>query len=210
MPITEQKTFQRQVAYKIKVSDILNGSFIKDDVSAGYIKLNGMSISRVNIMATVVYKPEGHDFNNAVIDDGSGRIPLRIFDTVNIFSKVEIGDSVLMVGKIREFNNEKYVLPEILKKIDNFEWMNVRKLELDSKDANGSTEAAADNSARSPGTEIYDKIYSLIKEMDNGDGVCVDDLIKKSNNSKAEAVISKLLENGDIFEITPGKLKVLE
>ena len=29
-------------------------------------------------------------------------------------------------------------------------------------------------------------------------------------NDKAESIINKLLENGDIFEIKPGKLKVLE
>ena len=54
------------------------------------------------------------------------------------------------------------------------------------------------------------EIYLLIKKLDNGDGVLIDDVIRNSNNSNAEGIINKLLENGDIFEITRGKLKVLE
>src|SRR3989344_7402622 len=130
MPDLEQKTFQRQVAYKVKISDILNGNFVKEEFSAGYVKLSGKNVSRVNIIATVVYKAEQSSTASAVIDDSTGKVLLRSFENNDIFSKVDIGDVVLVIGKIREFNNERYVVPEILKKVSNTEWMNVRKLEV--------------------------------------------------------------------------------
>ena len=50
----------------------------------------------------------------------------------------------------------------------------------------------------------------MIKKLDEGDGVLIDDVIKSSKIGDAEEIINRLLENGDIFEIKPGKLKILE
>lgn len=211
MPDLEQKTFQRQVAYKVKISDILNGNFVKDQFSAGYVKLSDKHISRVNIIATVVYKAEQSSTANAVIDDSTGKVLLRSFENSDIFSNVDIGDVVLVIGKIREFNDEKYIIPEILKKVSNSEWMNVRKLEVrDSKvlDNKIKNENAPVIEGVIPG--IGEDVFLLIKKLDKGDGVSVEDIIKEYQNEETENIINRLLESGDIFEIKPGKLKVLE
>lgn len=211
MSSLEQKTFQRQTAYKVRISDLLNQNYMKGELSAGYIELNGVNISRVNVIATVVYKPEISSFNIAVIDDGTGRIPLRSFENNDIFSKIEVSDVVLVVGKIREFNGEKYILSEILKKINNFGWLNVRKLEFASENYVQNIEATGNIAIEdSDNKELNEEIYSLVKKLDNGDGAPIEDVIKKSNNSEAENIVNKLLNSGDIFEIRPGKLKVLE
>ena len=214
MPITEQKSFQRQVAYKVNISDLLNGVITKDDVSAGFVKINGLNVSRANIIATVVYKSDDSSYASALIDDGTGKISLRSFENNGIFSKIDVGDAVLVIGKIREFNNEKYIIPEILKKINDVEWMNLRKLELKSNKMVGSDlkilKAGNNVLTEENNFGINEEIFSLIRKLDNGDGVSVEDVIKNSKNDKAESIINKLLENGDIFEIKPGKLKVLE
>ena len=79
MPELEQKTFQkRQVAYKARISDILNSVFMKDEMSAGFIKINDVVVSRVNLIATIVYKSEQEQNSNSVmIDDGTGKIILK-------------------------------------------------------------------------------------------------------------------------------------
>jgi len=214
MPSLEQKSFQRQVAYKVKISDILNGNLTKDDASAGFIRMNDLNVSRTNIIATVVYKSDDMSYASALIDDGTGKIPLRSFENKDVFSKIDIGDAVLVIGKIREFNNEKYIIPEILKKINNIEWVNLRKAELEKNKMIGSDLGIlkTENNILIEGDNfgIDEEVYSLIKKLDNGDGASFEDVIKSSKNAKAENVITKLLENGDIFEIKPGKLKVLE
>ncbi len=212
MPELQQKSFSRQVAYKVRVSDVLNASFDKDNVYATYIKLNNTDVSRINIIATLVYKTEDFSYASAIIDDGSGRISLRGFENRLIFSKADVGDVVLVIGRIREFNNEKYIMPEILKKIS-LEWMNVRKLELMKNDKIKLEATSSEIQNSNLGEEvanINEEIYLLIKRLDTGDGVAIDDVIKKFNNAEAEKILNILLEKGDIFEVKPGKLKVLE
>lgn len=195
MPELQQESFQkRQIANKLRISDILD-------------KCN---VSRVNIIATVVYKSESPNYSSAIIDDGTGKILVRSFENSDKFAKTDVGDSVLVIGKIREFNNERYIMPEIFKKINNMRWADVRKLEL--KNASLSNDSKIGDKA--PIAEVpanaNEEIYLLIKSLDKGDGAPVDDVANSSNNAEAENIINKLLENGDVFEIKPGRLKVLE
>ena len=213
----EQENFQRQVAFKLKVSDILNSDFVKDETSAGYVRLDGKPVYRVNIIATVVQKAEeGSKYSSAVIDDGSGRISLRSFEDAKIFSKVDIGDVALVIGKIRNFNNENYILPEIIKKLENNIWMQVRQLELKNfpvieknPDGNENKNQPLENNVQIK-QDFGSDVYSMIKKLDSGDGALIDEVIKQSNKSDAEEIIKKMLLNGDVFEVKPGRLKVLE
>lgn len=208
---------QRQVAYKVQIKDILDGEFIKQEGwNPSYIKNKGKEISRINIISTIVTT----DDNQILVDDGSGRITLRVFENQDIFSGLNIGDIILIIGKVREFN-ERYIIPEIIKKIKDPKWVQVRKIELEKESKKESrkepeleqkqqpepvTEEVEDLSESSP----TDLIYQLIKETDDGQGASVDDVIEKSNNENAEKIINNLLTEGEIFEISPGKVKVLE
>ena len=53
------------------------------------------------------------------------------------------------------------------------------------------------------------KIAQLIKEMDDGKGVLIEDLLEKSPIQETEQVLGQMLESGEIFQILPGKVKVL-
>ena len=208
MPELEQKTFQkRQVAYKIRVSDILNVNLEKEEFS-GNIRLSNTNVSRVNIIATVIYKSEEFNYSSAVIDDGTGKIQLRIFENNAYFSKADVGDAVLVIGKIREFSNEKYIMPEIFKKIEDSKWADVRKLELKNSSIIESVPKAV-NESLADSAKNHD-VFSLIKKLDNGDGASFDEIVKEYGSADAEKMMNALLENGDIFEIRPGRLKVLE
>ncbi len=210
MPELEQKSLKRQVAYKERISDILNSTFVKDGTSAGCIRLNGIDVSRVNIIATVVYKADDINYASAVIDDGTARISLRSFEKSSIFSKIDIGDAVLVIGRIREFNNERYVAPEILKKIDNAGWLNARKLELKGNPISRIDEKIEGKEAEEETSDIKERAYSLIKKLDDGNGAPAEDVVNALHHTEAENVLNKMLENGDVFEVKPGRLKVLE
>ncbi len=210
MPELQQSTFQkRNVAYKARIYDILNGSFIKDDSSAGYVRLGNLNVFRVNLIANFVYKSEQPNSANALIDDGTGRISLRAFENKNIFSKAEIGDFVMVIGRVREFGSERYIIPEIVKRLDDAAWANVRNSELKNikfEEARPAIQVPAGEALN----DMNEDVYSLIKSLDNGDGADFDAVVKNSKKENAEQAINKLLENGDIFEVKPGRLKVLE
>lgn len=212
MPEPQQESFpKRQVAYKVRISDILNADFKRDVFSAGYVKMNDSNVFRVNIIATVVHKSDlTSSYATTMLDDGNGRILLRSFENSAIFSKADVGDVVLVIGRIREFNNEKYIAPEIFKKIENMKWMELRNLEVDKIGAVSSYQRVDKKEPIGEELNLNDEIYSLIKILDGGSGVSFEDVINNSKNADAEKIINKMLENGDVFEITPGKLKVLE
>ena len=52
-----------------------------------------------------------------------------------------------------------------------------------------------------------EKIIDYIKKNDQGDGVDVSEIFKMENG---ERIINTLLEVGEVFEVKPGKIKVLE
>ncbi len=213
---------KRQVAYKVKINHILKGEYVKEEGewTPNYIMLGDKKISRVNLMAVAVAKQnlENTNYQNLMIDDGSGRISIRSFDENNNFNNIEVGDIILVIGRPREYLNEKYIVSEILKKINDPLWVELRKLELSDKkaveedhtDNNKSDVKKEEVKEEKIEDDINTKIFNLIKESDNGEGADTEDIIKKSNLEKAEEIITKLLEQGEVFEIKPGKLKVLE
>ncbi len=204
----EQIFQKRGIAYKLRVSDILNGSFAKDNSSAVYLKLGNLNVSRVNVIANLIYKSEQGNSASFIIDDGTGKISLKIFENSGIFSKADVGDFVAVIGKVREFNDERYIVPEIMNRIEDLEWLNVRKLELQKRKFEEIVVNKSDIGG--VGAGLNEDVYLLIKNLDKGEGVDFDEVVRSSGNSNAESIITKLLENGDVFEIKPGKLKVLE
>jgi RPA family protein len=202
-----EKQQKRQVAYKVRVKEILDGEYVKEEGwMPNYIRLiDGAKVSRVNLVGVVVLKTEEQNYAGIIIDDGSGKIPVRNFENSNLFDATNIGDIVLIIGRPREFG-EKYVVPEIIKKVQDPLWIEVRKLELKKPELKVNDENAVKKDESNP-SEV---IFSLIKGEDKGDGVDVEDIIKKSNVSEADLIIRNLLEEGEIFELKPGRVKILE
>jgi RPA family protein len=207
-----EKSQKRQVAHKVKIGDILIGEYVKEEGEwvPNYISIGDHKVSRVNLIAVVVSKENLENSSNQslLIDDGSGRISIRSFEEQNNFDNIKIGDFVIVIGRPREYFNEKYIVTEAIKKIDNPLWVEVRKLELGGKKFQKSE--IVDEELGSPAEDIHKKVFELIKEIDLGEGADTQEVITKSNLDQAEEIITRLLEQGEVFEIKPGRLKVLE
>ncbi len=229
--------FSRQTAIPLSIKDVLDAEYIKGDNSEpNHLKLSsGKKVSRINIIAVIVSIPT--DMNeNVLIEDGSGRIQLRAFDNQGIFNNITIGDIALIIGKPRIFNNEFYIIPEIIRKVNNNSWIELRKKELRLQQFTSSFTENIDKDAKNlainkpvqenlvPKTDAkgiakddeqgYIKsdslqIYNMIKEFDNGEGVDIEEVIMKSGLANANDIITGLLLEGEIFEIKPGRLKIL-
>ena len=129
------KKFLRHIAVKTAIINLVEGKYTQDgDNEAGYIlNLSGEKIKRVNIIAIIVHKEIVGSITNLLIDDGAGKIMVRQFEENKSLADVEIGNIVLIVGKVRVYNQEKYISPEIIKKT-NHQWLKVRSLELKKLD----------------------------------------------------------------------------
>ncbi len=219
----------RQVAYKVWVSDIVNNEFKqeKGEWEPNYVIVHDKKVSRINIIANVItnYKNEQGDYVSVTIDDGSASIQVKAWkEDVSLIEGLEVGATILIIGRVREYNNEKYLTPEIIRKLDKPEWLIYRKKELTKeygdlikkteqpKEESGinivAEEEVIDNSSREGNRQ---KILNIIENLSTKEGADKLDIIKetKLDEQTAEGIIQSLLMEGEIFEIKPGKIKIL-
>ena len=74
----------RQTAYKVWISDILNGEFINPggEWTPSYVQVKQKKVSRANIVANVImnYKNEDSTYISLTLDDGSDNIALKVWN----------------------------------------------------------------------------------------------------------------------------------
>jgi RPA family protein len=226
---------QRQTAYKIKISQIHESTYVKEEGwLPNYLEIFGrLKVSRVNLLGIIVAKEKQEDSNVAyiVIDDGTGRIMVRSFDEKKLFDNLNVGDIANVIGRPREYNNEKYVIVEIIREVKNKSWLDLRKLEWTALERNaksqnrsiqktnnhdGKEEEEIISKEESIETESSEpesasqKIYKIIKENSNTEGIDIDKVVSISGLTDTEDIIKSLLSEGEIFEIRPGRIKILE
>jgi len=124
---------KRLTAKKASLAELGTGKFIKKGgFESSYVLTNlGRKLSRVRILGLVVDKFESEDgkYATMTLDDGTDTIRCKAFVNVKIFDAVTKGDLVDVTGKVREYNGEVYVAPEIVRKVPS-DWETLRMLEL--------------------------------------------------------------------------------
>ena len=200
---------KRNAAYKVRILDIINRSYLKNDNGLNYLDSGGNNIYRVNVIGTIVIKnTDLSQFGSVIIDDGTGRLLLRSFDNLHLFDSINIGDLLLVIGKPREYGNERYVIPEIIKRIDDKRWVVIRELELDAikSPEKPEKEFIADNLEKPAPKQM---IFRLVQELDKGNGVDIEELIGKSNLDNANGIVEEMLREGSIYEISAGRVRLV-
>ncbi len=200
--------FDRQIAYKIPIKEILQSEYVKQDGWDPNYILDSFrrKISKVNVIGVVASKSDGLNFKSITIDDGTGTIEVRSFSEEDIFSNINIGDVVLVIGKPRSFGSDRYLISSIIKKVTP-EQLKVRAMELKLLKGKAHKEEKEKNTKS-------DEVFQIIKELDEKEGSADINKVVKASTEKGindcEDIIKNLLENGDVFEISPGQLKVIE
>lgn len=195
---------QRQVAYRVGISDLNNGQFVKGagEWDSNYILVDGKKISRINIIGAIIeiMKDENNSYFNALIDDGSGNIRIRGWkEEINLFDGLNVGDLVLLVGKIKDYTGSVYITPEIVRKLDNKKWLELRKLEMKQ---NGSVTVVDD---------LRSAIVDKLKELDNQDGIEISELSRllRIAEEEVEKDIEVLIKDGEVYQVRPGFLRLM-
>ncbi len=203
--------FKRNVAYKLRIGDLLIGKPILDKERFSFLELGNQKVIRVNIVGNIVdkYESEGESkYLSLTLDDGSGQIKLKCFgDDSDRFRSISQGQTVVIIGLLRVYNNELYISPEIIKEMD-IKYLLVRKLEIEkerNKSSNTPVQKGQINSAR-------DRILEMIKGSEENGGVETDSIITNLREVSPAVInqeLKRLLEEGIIFEPRPGKLRWL-
>ncbi len=206
----EEGQYKRNVAYKLRIGDVLLGRPVMDGERFSFMELNGKKIIRINVIGNITDKYESEGERRYVfftLDDGSGQIKLKCFgDDADRFRNAMQGQTVLVVGVLRNFNNETYISPEIIKEQDT-KYLLIRKLELE-KEKNKNVKPLG----REQIVAVKDKILEIIKGAEKDGGIEMDKIIMDLRDISPDVInseIKRLLEDGIVFEPRPGKIRWL-
>jgi hypothetical protein len=200
---------KRNVAYKLRIGDILKARpVMSEDENRRmlFVELGDKKISRVNVIANLIEKYISDNaekkYASLTIDDASGQIKLKAFgDEVEKLKNFSQGDTLQIIGMVREYNNELYIIPEVVKGVDT-KWLLVRKLEIQKsrKDIPISNNAP-----------LREVLLDKIRSAESDGGIEIDNIIMNTEASPEiiNQEIKKLLEEGLIYEPRPGKLRYL-
>ncbi len=226
---------QRQTAYKIWIGDLIKGKYFKSEVQfeAGYAEVKGIKINRINLIGGIIDKTLNENNISFMLDDGSGSIKLRAFvEDMKNFVDINVGDLVLVIGKVKEYNNFIYVVLEIIKTLDNPLWLKHRKLELTKEygEIVRTEDMEIDNSNVSIVNQMVkdddqpvivaekvinesprnktEKIFEIVERMDKGQGADFN-IVVSELGEESKSVIENLIKDGELFEISKGKLRIM-
>jgi len=200
------QSFKRNIAYKFRIGSILAGKPIIEAERLKHVEIEGKQAVRVNILANIIdkYVQEGEKkFASITLDDATGQIKVKTFgEDIEKFSTFNQGDTILLVGLLRSWNNEVYLTPEIMKKKDP-SYLLIRKLEVE---LNQPKKIDKDQLL-----QLKEKITLMIKTSEKDGGIDIDKIILEAKEPPEiiNSEIKRLLEDGVIYEPRPGKLRYL-
>jgi len=201
----------------------MKGSYTKSQGwTPGFIEYNGEKYSRIAIVGSVVskYVAEDNNYASLTIDDGTETIRLKAFGPdVQKLKDIFVGALVRCFGKVRQWSDEIYIMPEIVQMLEDPNWLLVHKLQLgyslgavrpeESKPQ--VSEQAAAEVLKSDATAMQTNVLNIIKELDSGLGADMDIVISKSGllGEEAKNILFSLLKAGDVYEPKKGRLRAL-
>jgi RPA family protein len=221
---------QRLTAKKVRISELMNGKWVKREgfEPSFVITELGEKVSRARVMATIVqtFMAEDGNFGSVTLDDGTDTIRAKTFKTVKPLDSFKEGEFVDLIGKVREYNGEIYIIPEVIARMEDPNMELLRRLELVKKarelvgkPPEASPEEQADGiemgkPAKEEGqkpkeddSELRKQILAVIEK--EPDGVEYGKILEgvKAEESRIESVLNEILSEGICYEPTPGKVK---
>ena len=228
---------KRSTAHRIRLKNIVNSPYEKrEGFNPSVIKFNNLEISRVNVIASIVgkYLTDDQNYCAITLDDGSETIRVKNFGAeVGVIKELNAGDIVRIIGKVKEYNEEKYIAGEI-SKVLNPNWLIVNEIELSNQKQTETDTSTTDSTNKVIETKpnsseneeiisissdsgdsessIKQKILQYLKNNDNGTGVIMDQIMNSLDISSEEVKNSlyELLKVGEIYEPKKGILKILD
>ncbi len=126
----------RPAAYKLKIEDLVRGQYVHslEGAEPSHVLTPwGQRVTRARVMGTVVDKfvREDQSYATLRLDDGSETISIRAWrEGVPELDLFDVGSVIDVMGKVREFDGEVYLVPELILRVEDPNWELVRELEI--------------------------------------------------------------------------------
>ncbi|MHA1952805.1 MAG: OB-fold nucleic acid binding domain-containing protein [Candidatus Heimdallarchaeaceae archaeon] len=179
------------------------------------ITRNGEKVYKIRINGTIVAKyysegdKEKKSYANFTLDDGSDTIRVKAWEEqAEILRGFEVGEEVEVMGRPRQSDDEMYLLPDEILKIDDLNkslYLRAKKIKRYAK--KNYELPTEEQIVKAHDMAQMEPVWSLIMETE--EGVELEDIISKTKLDKAivESVIQELIKKGDIYEPTSLKFR---
>ncbi|MDP3729033.1 MAG: OB-fold nucleic acid binding domain-containing protein [bacterium] len=202
---------KRQTAYKIWLKEVhLAESKVDENSGFPYFSIAGKHIVRVNVIGSVIGSFYSGGYGSLIIDDGSAQVRVKVWgDDLSLIEGKNIGDFILVVGRLADYQDERYIRPEIIRSI-HLDWALLRRLELIKEYGVPTKEEKVvlvkENSSVpevEPSLAARERILNTIEKHEE---VAEDILVEECKMSKDKVMVAlyDLLKEGEIFSPKKG------
>ena len=211
-------------AVKVKIEDILKGRF--EEVLLNGLRLfrlkNGKTTSRVRVMGFVIRSMVSDDGSHArlILDDGTGSIEVRCWQesVQQVLDKdgtpYKPGTILDVIGRVRQYEKDRYITPKLIIKVENPNWFLVRELEYLNEAVNlkNMVPSRIPKKAESVGMKTIDlkgkiHVYILKAFPDEVTLAEIKEEFPNIDEERIENILSRLEEEGLIYRIGKDKFK---
>ena len=127
---------ERITAVRATISDIIGGDF-REDTGPHVVSPFGVELRRVVVVGFVVNKfyREGDDsskrFESITLDDGTDTIRIKVWGDEDsaVLEGVKENILALVIGKVRHYEEETYIIPEIVRELTDPNYMSLHLME---------------------------------------------------------------------------------
>lgn len=206
---------ERMTAKKVRIADLTGGEWVrKEGMEPSFVlTAHGDQVSRARVLATVVgrFVAEDQAFASVTLDDQTDTIRAKTFQTAQPLQQLAVGDRVDIVGKVREYQGEVYLIPEAVRIIADPNWETLRRLDIIAQRRRQAAPTSM-NAGQRPAPErerdaVRKQALAVIEKRP--DGAPFADLLKLLDAPEPviESVIDELLAEGICYEPSPGKIR---
>ena len=221
---------ERMTAVRASVADIVHGTYSEED-GHHVVSPQGVELRRVVLVGFIVRQYVGQgSFASITIDDGTETIRAKAWGETQSLEQVEANTLAMIVGKVREYEGEVYIVPEIVRSLDDANYMTLHQLEryraiftrsgISTPGENESVDdvqetlkpaksksSASTKKSKSPGT-LSTQILRFIQENVSPDGVYLQKIVshfEKQGSSKS-AITLKVIDLMDQQKVREVKI----
>jgi len=218
-------------AVRASISDITKGTFSSDN-GAHVVSPFGVELRRVVVVGFVVgkYSRPGDDtgkkrFEGITLDDGTDTIGVKVWGEEEASTLEGVKESILamVVGRVREYNEEVYLMPEIVRELTDPNFMSLHLLERyqavlsrSGVSLQDSMEQQQELLSTAPAPTVSGKlandILAYVRLEAPPEGIPLKDIVayfekKGQDSEKVQTKVFNLVAEGALNEVSIGQFR---
>jgi RPA family protein len=221
---------ERITAVRASVSDIINGSY-SDDNGPHIVSPFGVELRRVVVVGFVVDKfyREADDsgkkrFESITLDDGTDTIRVKVWGEEDAIMLEGVKENILalVIGKVRKYEDEVYLVPEIVRELTDSNYMSLHLMErykailtrsgVSMMDTLEQQQELLTTTSSTVTGKLANDIIAYVRLEAPPDGIPLKDIVsyfekKGQDSEKVQTKVFNLVAEGALNEVSIGKFR---